>query len=166
MPHSSTESFKMWKVLHYFLVRTCSSHTWALNRNPGGFVFYVFTKMKQGFLQMQISPKTTVTLNTAECQALPNVTALIVFHVPANVTRVSPTPASPLLWLFSFQTAWALTSPGYSPSSLTSLPFSTLWTNWSVLLGFVPGILKTMAALAALRWKDSPWMKLMSKSYP
>ena len=71
-----------------------------------------------------------------------------------------------ILWLFYFQTAWVLTSPGYSLSSLTSLLCSTLWTKWSVLLVSVPGILKTMVAPADLRWKGSPWMKLMSKSYP
>lgn len=168
MPHSSMESFKTWKALRYFLVRTCSSCTWALNRNPGGVVFYIFTKMKQGFLRMQISSKTSVTQNTAECQALPNVTALFGFLQtwPECDPPLPHLHLPGVLWMFSFQTAWALTSPGYSPSSLTSLPFSTLWTNWSVSLGFVPGILKTTAALAALRWKGSPWTKLMSKSYP
>lgn len=165
MTHSSTESFKMWKVLHYFLVCTCSNCTWAWNRNPVGFVFIYLLRWNRIFVDADL-PKDRC--NTKQCcQALPNVTALPGLHVPAKVC-VPHLPHLHLpgaLWLFSFQTAWVLTSPGYSPSSLTSLPFSTLWTNWSVSLGFVPGILKTMAALAGLRWKGSLWMKLMSKSY-
>lgn len=111
-------------------------------------------------------------LNTAECQALLNVPMLLLC-LGSAFTRTSPMCDPRLahlhlpciLCLFSFQTAWVLTSPGYSPSSLTSLPCSTLWTKWSVLLVSVPGTLKTMVALADLRWKGSQWMKLMSKSY-
>lgn len=123
--------------------------------------------MKQGFLWMQISPKTTVRLNSAikHCpMSLPCLGSVFLQTSPDCDLPHLHLPG--VLWLFSLQTAWVLTSPGYSPSSLTSLPFSTLWTKWNVSLGFVPGILKTTAALAGLRWKGSPWMKLMSKSYP
>lgn len=169
MPRSSTESFKMWKVLHYFLVSTCSSCTWALNRNPVGFLKIFLLRWNRDFCgcrspQRPLHTKHCWVPSTAQCPCL--VWALCSCkHNPCD-PQLPHLPFPGVLWLFSFQTAWVLTSPGYSPSSRTSLPFSTLWTKWSVSLGFVPGILKTMAALAGLRWKGSPWMKLMSKSYP
>lgn len=135
-----------------------------------GVCFYIYWKVIGIFKAVDFSTDCTNTENClmriAQC---PHVSALfrLCFHTPT--TQVCPRPGSPLcirhLRLLSFQTAWVLTSPGYSPSSLTSLPCSTSWTKWSVLVAFVPGTLKTMAALAGLRWKGSPWMKLMSKSY-
>lgn len=75
MPHSSMESFKMWKVLHYFLVCTCSSCILALNRNPVGFVFLYLLRWNRDFCgckspQRPLNTKHCWVPSTAQCPCL------------------------------------------------------------------------------------------------
>lgn len=116
------------------------------------------------FLKDCYNPKYCLVLSTVQC---PCVTVLPGLGFAFTLTSPTCDPClANLCSLFSLQIVWVLTSPGYSPSSQTSLPCSTLWTKWSVSVAFVPEILKTMAALVGLKWKGSLWMKLMSKSFP
>lgn len=133
MPPSSTESFKMWKVLHYFLVSTCSSCTWALTRNSVGFAFIIYQDeagifVDADFPKDHCNTRYCWVSSTAQC---PPVTALFGLCVHANITHVRPTPASPPLT----RCFMAVLFPDCLGSHFTWL--QSIFTNFPALLNFV-----------------------------